>query len=177
MALETVHPSMTSGVLVSENRLSELTGNLNTAYTNLRLDQSLPVGIVMPYAGSTAPSGWALCYGQAISRTTYSTLYSIIGTQYGVGDGSSTFNLPDLRGRVAAGRDNMGGTAASRLSQGVLGGNPTSLGASGGSESLSTQAFTLSGSGTNVVTDTKNLQPTYILNYIIKTDLVTEAVP
>ncbi len=64
---------------------------------------TLPAGMIVPYAGSTAPDGWLLCEGSAVSRTTYSTLYSMISTTYGVGDGSSTFNLPDLRGRVAIG--------------------------------------------------------------------------
>lgn len=74
-----------------------------------------PPGAMMAYAGATAPAGWLLCYGQAVSRTTYSALFAVIGTAYGAGDGSSTFSLPDLRGRVPAGRDNMGGSAASRL--------------------------------------------------------------
>jgi microcystin-dependent protein len=75
-----------------------------------------PVGMISPYAGSTAPTDWQLCYGQAISRTTYSSLFAIISTTYGVGDGSTTFNVPDLRGRTIAGIDNMGGTDAGRLS-------------------------------------------------------------
>lgn len=177
MPLNTVHPSMTTGVLKSDNRLSELTGSLSVAYANMRFDQSLPIGIILPFAGGTTPSGWALCYGQAISRTQYSGLFAVIGTQYGAGDGTSTFNVPDLRGRIAAGRDNMGGTAASRLTQGVLGGNPIELGAVGGNQSLTVQSATLSGSGTDVTTDANNIQPSMILNYIIKTDLVTEAVP
>lgn len=74
-----------------------------------------PVGTINDFAGSTAPDGWLLCYGQAISRTTYSALYAVLGTIYGSGDGSTTFNLPDCRGRVAAGKDNMGGTSADRL--------------------------------------------------------------
>jgi microcystin-dependent protein len=78
-------------------------------------DTALPPGIVLPYAGSAAPNGWLLCYGQAVSRITYATLFAAVGTTYGVGDGSTTFNLPDARGRVIAGRDNMGGTDASRL--------------------------------------------------------------
>jgi len=177
MPLNQVHPSMTSGVLKTSNRLSELTGSLATAYNNIRLNASLPVGIIIPFAGGTTPSGWLLCFGQAVSRSTYSALFGVIGEQYGAGDGTTTFNVPDLRGRTAAGRDNMGGTAASRLTQGVLGGNPNSLGGAGGSESLTTQSVTLSGSGTNVVTSSSNLQPTYIVNYIIKSDLVTEASP
>ena len=52
------------------------------------------------YAGSTAPSGWFICDGSAISRTTYSDLYTVIGTTYGSGDGATTYNLPDCRGRV-----------------------------------------------------------------------------
>jgi|SRR5579862_1013575 len=62
-----------------------------------------PTGTVSAYAGSAAPSGWLICDGSAISRSTYSTLFGIISTTYGAGDGSTTFNLPDLRGRVAAG--------------------------------------------------------------------------
>lgn len=75
----------------------------------------LPAGIVSPYAGSTAPTGYLLCDGSAINRTTYARLFSAISTTYGTGDGSTTFNLPDLRGRVVAGLDNMGGTDAGRL--------------------------------------------------------------
>lgn len=76
---------------------------------------SVPVGTVFDYAGSSAPSLWLFCYGQAISRTTYAALFSAIGTTYGVGDASTTFNLPDMRGRVVAGRDNMGNASADRL--------------------------------------------------------------
>lgn len=88
-------------------------------------------GVVLPFAGSVAPDGWMLCYGQAVSRTAYAHLFAVIGTTYGAGDGSTTFNLPDLRGRVPAGKDNMGGTAASRLASSVSG---STLGAVGGSE-------------------------------------------
>lgn len=73
------------------------------------------VGMVLPFAGSSSPTGWLLCYGQAISRTTYSGLYAVVGTAYGSGDGSTTFNIPDLRGRAIAGLDNMGGVDAGRL--------------------------------------------------------------
>jgi microcystin-dependent protein len=64
-----------------------------------------PVGSIMAYAGSSAPDGWILAQGQAVSRTTYAKLFAAIGTTYGVGDGSTTFNLPDLRGRIVAGVD------------------------------------------------------------------------
>ena len=70
----------------------------------------MPTGSVIPFGGSSAPSGFLLCYGQAVSRTTYATLFGVISTTYGTGDGSSTFNLPDLRGRVVAGQDVMAGS-------------------------------------------------------------------
>ncbi len=92
------------------------------------------VGIVASYAGATAPSGWLLCYGQAVSRTTYAALFTAIGTLWGSGDGSTTFNVPDFRGRVLAGKDDMGGTSANRLT-GLSGGvDGDVLGASGGAE-------------------------------------------
>ena len=73
-------------------------------------------GAIMAYAGASAPSGWLLCNGAAINRTTYATLFSIIGETYGVGNGNTTFNLPDLRGRFPLGLDNMGGgTSADRV--------------------------------------------------------------
>lgn len=76
---------------------------------------SIPAGVYVPYGGATAPSGWLLCYGQAVSRTTFSDLFTAISTAYGVGDGATTFNLPDLRGRVPLGKDNMGGASANRV--------------------------------------------------------------
>ena len=63
----------------------------------------LPAGMVAPYAGSNAPIGWLLCDGAAISRTTYSALFKAIGTTYGAGDGSTTFNVPDTRGIFISG--------------------------------------------------------------------------
>jgi microcystin-dependent protein len=74
-----------------------------------------PPGVVVAFAGSAAPNGWLICDGSAVSRTTYAALFAAIATAYGSGDGSTTFNLPDLRGRVAVGKDDMGGSAANRL--------------------------------------------------------------
>ena len=64
-------------------------------------------GMVQMFAGSTAPSGWLLCNGAAVSRTTYAALFAVIGTTYGSGDGSTTFNLPDLRDRMPIGAGNL----------------------------------------------------------------------
>jgi microcystin-dependent protein len=67
---------------------------------------SEPAGIVIPFAGNVAPDGWLLCDGSAVSRDTYSDLFEAIGTVYGAGDGSTTFNVPDLSGRVVIGVSN-----------------------------------------------------------------------
>ncbi len=66
-------------------------------------DLSTPTGTILGFAGSSAPGGYLLADGSAISRTTYAALFAIIGTTYGAGDGSTTFNLPDLRGRTPVG--------------------------------------------------------------------------
>jgi len=94
----------------------------------------VPPGTVLPFAGATAPDGFLLCDGAAVSRATYVDLFVAIGTTHGGGDGSTTFNVPDLRGRVAAGRDNMGGIAAGRLTGGGSGINGAVLGVTGGAE-------------------------------------------
>ncbi len=96
---------------------------------------TIPIGGVLPYVGASAPSSsFAFMFGQAIDRTTYATLFALISTNYGIGNGSTTFNIPDLRGRAVFGLDNMGGSAASRIT--VAGGNfdgtlQTSSGAGG----------------------------------------------
>ena len=64
----------------------------------------VPSGTVVPYGGTSAPGGWQLCDDTALSRSTYARLFAIIGTAYGTGDGSSTFNVPDLRDRVPLGK-------------------------------------------------------------------------
>lgn len=65
----------------------------------------LPSGIINPYVSNSIPAGWLLCDGSAVSRATYDDLFTIIGETYGVGDGSTTFNLPNLKGKVPVGRD------------------------------------------------------------------------
>ncbi len=76
----------------------------------------VPIGTMHLWASDVLPAGsdWTWCAGAAVSRTTYSDLFATIGTRYGIGDGSTTFNLPDYRGYHLRGLDNMGGTAASR---------------------------------------------------------------
>lgn len=84
-----------------------------------------PVGELAPFAGAAAPTGFMICDGQAISRTTYSSLFAAIGTAWGAGDGSTTFNLPDLRGRTLIGAGTGGGLSARFLA--TTGGAETHL--------------------------------------------------
>lgn len=172
------------------------------AGTERELQAGAPVGSVVAFAGTAAPTDWLLCYGQAVSRTTYAALFAVISTTYGVGDGSTTFNLPDLRGRVVAGQDDMGGVSADRLTDQSGGLDGDVLGDTGGAEThtlltaetpahthaegfLSDGQQALGALGNNAGNqgasgDTNtgstggdgahnNVQPTIILNYIIKT--------
>lgn len=77
-----------------------MTSNINGLVNCINLKNSLPSGTVISFAGNNAPTGWLLCNGDTVSRVTYKSLFEIIGTTFGNGDGESTFNLPDLRGRV-----------------------------------------------------------------------------
>lgn len=95
---------------------------------------ALPIGTILDYGGVAAPSGYLLCYGQAVSRTDYNQLFSAIGTTWGAGDGSTTFNVPDLRGFVTAGKDNMGGTDSGRLNTITAGGGHNAVAGYGGAQ-------------------------------------------
>ena len=157
-------------------------------------------GMIMPFAGAAAPANWLTCHGQAVSRTTYAALFAALGVVYGAGDGSTTFNLPDLRGRTVAGKDDMGATSANRLTNQTGGLDGDVLGATGGAETHALALTEMPDSFyynsnlsqvtldnyaaandtarvSDVITHTtqggggshNNIQPTIILNYIIKT--------
>lgn len=121
----------------------------------------IPLGAGIDYWGATAPnSAFALAQGQAISRTTYSTLFSLIGTTYGSGDGSTTFNIPDKVGRVSVMLD----AGSSRISSTYFGGDPATLGAVNNTQSKTLAAANLpsiTSTGSNSISVTSN-------NYIIE---------
>jgi len=85
-----------------------------TAFVTTAAGLAVPAGSVITYAGNTAPAGWLKCNGAAISRSTYSALFAVVGSTYGAGNGSSTFNLPDLRGEFVRGWDDARGVDATR---------------------------------------------------------------
>ena len=95
----------------------------------------LPVGTIAPYGGTTAPALWLLCSGASVSQTTYALLYAVVGLTFGA-PGGGNFNLPDLRGRGPYGKDDMGGTAANRITNAGSGITGTTLGASGGGQNI-----------------------------------------
>lgn len=160
---------------------------------------AVPSGALMPFAGSSAPAGWLLCYGQTVSRTQYGELFAVLGETYGAGDGSTTFVLPDLRGRVVAGVDNMGGSAASRLTSTTITGGGDAPGEVGGAQTHTLTTTEMPSHSHNVLYNAgagganalawnagvtqgsiawttatggggahNNVQPTMVLNYIIK---------
>ncbi|MEH2532725.1 microcystin-dependent protein [Bradyrhizobium sp. AZCC 1588] len=110
---------------------------------------NVPLAAGLDYWGPTTPnSAFAFPMGQAISRTTYASLFALVGTTYGSGDGSTTFNLPDKTGRVSAMKE----SSATRLTSTYFGGNSANLGAAGGMESVGLEPAkipTLTASGAN----------------------------
>lgn len=117
--------------LVALDGSSKLPAVDGSQLTNL--PSSVPAGSMINYGGSSVPSGWLLCDGSSQLRASYAALFAAIGTTYGSSSGT-TFNLPDGRGRILAGKDNMGGSAAGRLTTAGSGVDGATLGASGGSQ-------------------------------------------
>lgn len=150
--------------------------------------ESLKIGTIVPFAGSTIPDGYLTCDGTAVSRTTYSDLFAVIGTTYGDGDGSTTFNLPNLKGRVVVGLDGndtdfdtIGKTGGSKYLQEhyhnfttvksrafPFTGTNVASGYSGDNDGTGTAQTDTAGTG-----DSGNLQPYLVVNYIIKATKTT----
>lgn len=108
------------GTTAQNNSYTGLVGevSLDTSTTNIRIHDGstaggaeiVPSGTIVGYGAASAPTGWLLCDDSAVSRSTYARLFAVIGTGYGVGDGSSTFNVPDLRDKVPLGKGANNGT-------------------------------------------------------------------
>jgi microcystin-dependent protein len=150
-----------------------------------------PAGAITGFGSDTPPDGWLLCDGSAVSRTTYAALFAVIGTNFGIGDGSTTFNLPDGRTQVMAGKKaadpNFGafgnvaaGETAHQLvtseipshthSVAIPGANAGSFARNNFQENdnfignITVTSGSTGGDGTH-----NNIQPTFVANYIIKT--------
>jgi microcystin-dependent protein len=131
--LQATVPSAVTPNLWWQSTVDNNSSNPDTGGANWTGVGYAPTGAIIAFGGAAAPPGYLLCYGQAVSRTTYRALFAVIGTTYGVGDGSTTFNVPDLRGRTTYGPDAMGGTPANRITS--AGGLFNAvLGASGGAQ-------------------------------------------
>jgi microcystin-dependent protein len=124
--------------------------NVTISATVDPLAGTVPTGAMVQYLGTTAPNGWLFCTGSAVSRSTYSGLFDLFGTRYGAGNGSTTFNLPDMRERFAR------GSALTGTLSGTAGGSAThqhtntglSTGSAGGhNHEVNVPAHTQSGDG------------------------------
>ena len=106
-------PTAATGQIRFNNTTTEFEGYNGSAWGGLA--SGVPTGTILAHAANTPPTGFLECNGSNISRSTYATLFSAISTTFGVGDGSSTFALPDLRGQFIRGWANTGSTDASRV--------------------------------------------------------------
>lgn len=120
-------------ILTSSGGTYTITGADTSTNKTIDVNSLTPSGVVVPYAGINSPDGWIICDGRSLATADYPSLYSAIGYTYG-GSGSN-FNIPDLRGRVAAGKNNMGTQGdANLITTSGAGFNGDNLGATGGSQ-------------------------------------------
>jgi len=216
-------PALTGTPTTSEPSASDNSTQIATTafvQTTVGAVQGVPTGVTLPFAGTSAPTGYLLCFGQDLNTFTYKDLHAVISSTYGgtaysagVTDQSgetTTFKVPDLRGRVVAGQDDMGGSSADLLTNQSGGLDGDTLGATGGAQSVtltheqsglpahnhtvtahvlnsdsstnvdyirreiqdrgtSSTLNTSSAGGNDASEAHNNVQPTIILNYIIKT--------
>lgn len=129
---------MTGNLPMAGNRITNLGAPvLDSDAVSLGFASALsPVGVIVDFAGDNAPVGWLLCFGQEVNRSTEAALFAVLGIKFGAGNGSTTFNLPDLRGRIGVGKDNMGGTGAERVTAAGSGIDGNTVGAAGGVQAV-----------------------------------------
>ena len=114
----TAELNILDGVTATTTELNFVDGVTSSIQTQINLAVAqTPAGAIMPFAMSSVPTGWLECNGSAVSRSTYASLFSAISDDYGAGDGSSTFNLPDLRGTFIRGFANGSSNDADRASR------------------------------------------------------------
>ena len=118
-------------------------GLLANSATQMAVRNHTPIGSIVAYGGAAAPTHWLLCDGTAVNRTTYAKLFTAISTAYGVGDGATTFNVPDIRGRALIMVDG----AANRNTHA----NADTLGGAGGVETLTTAQLAVHAHGQRVI--------------------------
>lgn len=102
LANKTLTTPILSGGVCTANPTTPL-GVATKQYIDALITAIIPTGVQFPYGGSSPPTGFLLCDGSNVSRVTFSALFSVVGTTYGAGDGSTTFTLPDKRGRTSIG--------------------------------------------------------------------------
>ena len=154
--------------------------DLQVTRSKLANSERIPTGVVMPYAGTAAPTGWSICDGSAISRTTYANLFSVTSTAFGVGDGSTTFNIPNLSDRLLLGKgsnnSSLGATTAAMSASSTKTSTSVSISAH---SNVSTQSVSTGVKDASSVTVIGALNdhsaitvdtvfPTVVLNMIIK---------
>ena len=166
-------PTPATGDIRFNTTLTQFEGYNGSAWGEIA--NGVPAGSVFTFATTTVPSGYLECNGAAVSRSTYATLFSAISTTWGVGDGSSTFNLPDLRGQFVRGWDNSAGVDSGRsfassqsdqnkqhnhsLSTASLTGGIRKISEGFGANGSATGVFTKTQDGNNTITGSSSTSP------------------
>jgi len=179
-----------------ENKVG-IDSSTDTSSLDYKVRHVIPAGTITMFGGSSAPTGYLLCDGSAVSRTTYADLFTAIGTTYGTGDGSTTFNVPNVKGKVPVGRDSadtsfdtLGETGGAKevtltsaqsgvpahshpfttVKSAVMPTTTTDLPSGYNTNNTGTgTAYTSNNTATNASSSHTNLQPYIVFNYIIKT--------